>query len=397
MATSPTFETQSSSFEPIPVNGPTAQGMNEANAQRMPQSQFDFAIRKGVSNTAKQAINAGMKKKVDREIKSEMQKLLAKQEVGAKQLRDSAVKTYGEEIDEMLPPVDLFYDQKTGAFMPYKYAQAVTVGVQEFKKQKASADKAAEAKAKEDRTMQGKQELQGYAAGFKGTTSEEFKQGATQLSSFGSGALEGSDINTAAGGYPSAAKPKDPLTEQKFRFQQYKFRYSKAQDKAAVIKEIRDDLDDDLTAVDKRKLDEGKILTKLEHPISIVGAPEEPDTDAVSKQMAVIRKIDNEILTLKNAIKDTYIAEEKAASGGKPTTALFHDPGGDTSSLTTPSQIGPAAPAAGSGGASPTITGVDPLRQAAIEFLQRQVPPIPATPENVDKAIRAHKAQNQSQ
>lgn len=79
------------------------------------------------SQRANEAIQQNQQRKV-------FEGLMKSQIKGAEAAYKDAVDAYGGEIQEWVPRPEMFMDEKTGAFMPYKYYQAFAVGVREFKK-----------------------------------------------------------------------------------------------------------------------------------------------------------------------------------------------------------------------------------------------------------------------
>ncbi len=77
---------------------------------------------------------------------------------GANAAYEDAVKVYGDEISNWIPRPEMFSDDETGTFMPYKYYQAMATGIKEYKKQKLESDKAAADIKREDR-MAGHQQI----------------------------------------------------------------------------------------------------------------------------------------------------------------------------------------------------------------------------------------------
>ncbi|MBE3094444.1 MAG: hypothetical protein IMZ52_05390 [Actinobacteria bacterium] len=94
--------------------------------------------------------------------------LMKSQIQGANAAYEDAVKAFpvgenGEDIKNWIPRPEMFVDEKTGAFMPYKYYQSFATGVKEFKKQQLDVTKANNDAAREDRmaTHQQTMETQG--------------------------------------------------------------------------------------------------------------------------------------------------------------------------------------------------------------------------------------------
>lgn len=111
--------------------------------QQAPNQMLDWLIRGGPKPEISNAYKNIMNKKIMRGMQAEFERIIAAREQGADELVRTAKKKYGDKIGEYLPPKELFYDQATGQFMPYKYAQAVYVGTEEFKKiHKAETEKA---------------------------------------------------------------------------------------------------------------------------------------------------------------------------------------------------------------------------------------------------------------
>ncbi len=125
---------QSAPFET--VGGPDAASMSSGQSK---MGTFEFLARGGIDNTAKGLANNISEKRRKKEQIAQFEKLLSMNEQGGKLLYDDAIKTYGPEIREWIPPVSFFYDQETGAFMPYKYAERVAYGITAYEKAKAKA------------------------------------------------------------------------------------------------------------------------------------------------------------------------------------------------------------------------------------------------------------------
>lgn len=122
------------------VSGPTARTVNSASS--VPRSRAEFLARGGIGNTAVEAVNKAEKKKRRKQYESAYMNLLEQGERGADALYEDAVRKYGEEVKEWVPPKTFFYDKKTGAFMPHEYAKKVLVGVQKFKEDKKTREAA---------------------------------------------------------------------------------------------------------------------------------------------------------------------------------------------------------------------------------------------------------------
>lgn len=118
------------------IGGPTAADVN-SGANRM--GTFEFLARGGIDNTAKSLANNIWEKRRKKEQMAQFEQLLTMQEKGGQLLYDDAVKTYGEQIKEWIPPTSFFFDQETGAFMPYKYAERVAYGITAYEKALAKA------------------------------------------------------------------------------------------------------------------------------------------------------------------------------------------------------------------------------------------------------------------
>jgi hypothetical protein len=124
---------QSDTKQPLPfqtITGPTLQSANQ-NPQQAPSS-AEFFARGGLSNSVKQIANEVTGQNRIKVYQNAYERLLQMGEQGADLVYDDAVKTYGEDVKEWIPPKMYFFDDK-GTFMPHKYAQSVYVGIQKFK------------------------------------------------------------------------------------------------------------------------------------------------------------------------------------------------------------------------------------------------------------------------
>lgn len=117
----------------------------ESLAATPARSMAAFFMRGGLTADLTDAIQRVGMNRVRQNLDKEYQKLLLKQEAGAKDYINSAVKKYGPGVQEYLPPIELFYDRQTGSFMPHEYYKAGYVGVEKYKdliqKQQEEAEK----------------------------------------------------------------------------------------------------------------------------------------------------------------------------------------------------------------------------------------------------------------
>lgn len=136
---------------PQPV-GPTAESVNQAAAQRQPTTWAEFTGRGGLQNTAMSTVGKIKSKLEGKRIVSEAASVLAAGEAGADALYRDASAMMGNEVSQYVPQRGLrewgsdkervsFYDEK-GVFLPYRYAQAVAMGVLKWQKdQKDKSDR----------------------------------------------------------------------------------------------------------------------------------------------------------------------------------------------------------------------------------------------------------------
>jgi hypothetical protein len=106
----------------------------------MPQTKAEMLIRGTAGEGVRSSVATVMRKKFQMDLQKEFESLMSRKEAGANDMIRSAVENYGNGVIAYLPPKELFYDMDTGAFMPYKYAQAVYVGVQKYKGIKGRSD-----------------------------------------------------------------------------------------------------------------------------------------------------------------------------------------------------------------------------------------------------------------
>lgn len=125
--------------EPLPfqtITGPSAESINNGQTN---MGTFEYLARGGIENSAKKVTNQIVAKRRQQQMRAQFEQLLEMNEKGADILYNDAVQTYGDAIKNWIPPKTFFYDQKTGAFMPYKYAEHVAYGVNMFEKAKQKA------------------------------------------------------------------------------------------------------------------------------------------------------------------------------------------------------------------------------------------------------------------
>jgi hypothetical protein len=126
--------------------GPIGITANDVNSQNMTaRDPFEFSMRGGITNTVAQAASGMTQQLKFQETKKRFEQLMQQQIDGAKQFYEQAKQKYqkqGDDITNWIPTPELFVDDQTGAFMPMKYYEAASKGIQEFEKNKTETNKA---------------------------------------------------------------------------------------------------------------------------------------------------------------------------------------------------------------------------------------------------------------
>jgi hypothetical protein len=130
------------SKQPLPFSagGQGVTATQSLSHQPMPKTIADFNARGGISNTFQETYNNIISQKRQRAIQKGFEKILQGGEAAADAAYNDYVRVYGEEIKDWIPPKDLFYDDKTGAFLPYKYYESLVVGKNKYLDHKRKQD-----------------------------------------------------------------------------------------------------------------------------------------------------------------------------------------------------------------------------------------------------------------
>jgi hypothetical protein len=220
------------SKQPLPFSsesiGVTAE--QSLASQPMPKTIADFNARGGISSTYKNTYNNLVAQKRQKEVQKNYEKLLLGGEQAADAAYNDFVKAYGDEIKGWIPPKDLFYDDKTGAFLPHKYYESMYVGKQKFLENKSGESKAQLEKDKgqleKDKFQVEKDKIQSPIDANKGFADTMNKPDITQSQAYGEALKNGTVTPEMEKGIATlknpnkADKTKDDIAWAKLKVQQ---------------------------------------------------------------------------------------------------------------------------------------------------------------------------------
>ena len=102
----------------------------------MPRNFTEFVAKGGVENTVANVRSGREASQLKRVMTAKYQRLLKMRENGADLLVKDAIGTYGPEVQEYIPPKQLFYDGKTGVFDTEKWIERYLLGIKAFEDKK---------------------------------------------------------------------------------------------------------------------------------------------------------------------------------------------------------------------------------------------------------------------
>jgi hypothetical protein len=121
------------------TGGVSAQQANATFAQKLPASEADFYNQGGLQNTVAQASQEVKAEQQKKEAKAKFAKILMMQEGGADAIRKEAEQKFS---GIQMPEKSMYYDMKTGSFMPYQYAKDSWATIDKFQKLQLNKQKA---------------------------------------------------------------------------------------------------------------------------------------------------------------------------------------------------------------------------------------------------------------
>ena len=351
-----------SSLADMGNGGVSGQDMTAAFAQRAPATIGDFYNQGGLQNTISQAAQQVQAANQKKAAFATFQKLLMMQENGANLIKQAAETQYPGII---MPDLTTYYDDKTGAFMPYQYAKDAHATIDDFMTRKEKQDKIDQVKQKESLTMAGRQQLQDFGSKFNGTSSD-FAQKARQLPAYAQGALDDKTIDDYAKSYTKPLSPREEITKRNSELAGQLLDLRRKQFSLATEKQDKDQIQFTISEWKNEKENAIKEYHSLDAALKkkdAFGNKEITDPAEIADAKMRMDEYDHQVKLLDDNIKMGFTKLQE------PGTKSIFSPGSNVPSSVVPDN---SAPGAGDATAAPAAQATDPdtiYRGKAVEIL----------------------------